>query len=122
MVIYDVPVRNAVSLAICDGLLANGLLVGLDVELDEEAQVAREQKAAEDSSALRSSAATEGGEVREVVRSIVRVRCETRSERGSISHRQNDALAKYTTKRSMTNCTIWKVVRYFFHYVWSVST
>ena len=67
-------VRNAVCLPVRDGLLAGGLLVRLDVELDEQAQVAREQQAAEHRSLLRPGARAEAGPVREVAGGVVRVR------------------------------------------------
>ena len=70
----DAPVCNTVCLAVRHSLLANRFLVGLDVELDEEAQVAGEQQAAKDRSVLRSGARPQRGPVREVVGSIVRVR------------------------------------------------
>ena len=60
-------VRNCLALA----LARWNLLVGLDVEIDEEAKVAGEQNAAEDCGALCSSASTEVGDVGEVIRGIV---------------------------------------------------
>ena len=69
-----VTVCLAIRLAVHRNLRADGLLVRLDVELDEEAQVAGEQQAAKDRSVLRSGARPQRGPVREVVGSIVRVR------------------------------------------------
>ena len=87
-------VRNAVCLPVRDGLLARGLLVRLDVELDEQAQVAREQQTAKDRCALRSGARSQGGEVREVVGRVVRVRYDSQLSNGRARLNQRDSLAK----------------------------
>ena len=68
------PVRGTVGLAIRHWFLAlDRLLVRLDVEVDEQNEVAREKDTSKDSSGLCSSARTEMWEVREVVRRIVGV-------------------------------------------------
>lgn len=68
-----IAIGNTICLAVRDSLaLALGrLVVGLDVEVDEETQVAGEQQAAEDGGGLRSSAVAEMGKVLVVGRSIV---------------------------------------------------
>ena len=89
-----VTVCLAIRLAVHRNLRADGLLVRLDVELDEETQVAREQQAAKDRCALRSGARTQGGEVREVVGRVVRVRYDSRLSNGRARLNQRDSLAK----------------------------
>ena len=64
-------VRSAVRLAVGDRLLPCRLLVRLDVELDEQQQVAREQRAAKHRRRLRPGARAKRGQVREVVRGVV---------------------------------------------------
>ena len=66
-------IGNTISLAVCYylALALDWLLVGLDVEVDEKTQIARQQEAANDSSRFRSGAATQVGEVRPVVRGVI---------------------------------------------------
>jgi hypothetical protein len=54
----------AISSAVRDGLAATSwrLLVGVDVELDEETEVAREERATEDSGTLSAGAGAHGRE------------------------------------------------------------
>ena len=67
-------IGDTVSLAVSD-TLAPGLLVGLNVEVDEETEVAGEEDASKDSSDFSSSASAEVREPGEVVGGIVVVCC-----------------------------------------------
>lgn len=72
-------VSDAVRLAVWNSLALSfdRLLVCLDVEVDEENQVAREQQASKDGSGFSARTATKAGQVREVVRGIVVIGCNT---------------------------------------------
>ena len=67
-------IGDTVSLAVSD-TLALGLVVGLNVEVDEEAEVAGEENTSKDSSDLSSSASAKVRQPGEVVGGIVVVCC-----------------------------------------------
>ena len=66
-------VGNGLSSLLGGDLLVAGLLIGPDVEVDEEEQVGCKQTASEESGVLLASAAAEGWEMRPVGRGEVRV-------------------------------------------------
>ena len=67
-------VGSPVGLAICDRF-SYGLLVGLDVEVDEQNEVAGQESTSENGGGLSASAGAKVGKVREVVGGIVVVCC-----------------------------------------------
>lgn len=67
-------IRHAVSLTVGGGTTLCRLFVRLDVEVDEQQEIARQQDASKHRRSLSSSTGTDVGEVREVVGGVVVVR------------------------------------------------